>query len=111
MTIEITYLRGNSSTFSGEESYKLIFEAVCLSDLEMLDNEHLAEVAPYTNGENLREDVEHQREALTNFAKEYQRAQSELSTSYEELAFWSGFFEEYGEKLGLSEEFKENGII
>lgn len=104
MTIEITYLKGNSSTFSGEGSYKLLFEAVCKYDFEMLDNEHLAEVAPYSEGTD-------PREALSNFAKEYQRAQTELSTSYEELAFWSGFFRSYGEELGLVEEFEENRIL
>lgn len=104
MTIEVTYIGGTSSTFSGEGSYKLLFEAVSKYDLEMLDNEHLAEVAPYSEGTD-------PKEALTNFAKAYQRAQSELSTSYEELAFWSGFFRVYGEELGLIEEFEENGII
>lgn len=104
MTIQITYIGGTSSTFSGEESYKLLYEAVCKYDLEMLDNEHFAEVSSYSEGTD-------PKEALSNFAKTYQRAQTELSTSYEELAFYSGFFREYGEKLGLIEEFEENGII
>ena len=111
MTIQVTYNGGTTSSFSEEESYKLLFEAVCLYDLEMLDNEHLAEVSAYPRGRELLNDVGHQKEALINFAKTYQRAQSELSTSYEELAFWSGFFSEYGERLGLSEEFRENGIL
>ena len=104
MTITITFSDGQTKTITGEETYKLLFEAVCSYDFEMLDNEHLAEVASYPSGSD-------KKEALRNFAKEYQRAQAELSTSYEELAFWSNFFETYGEELGLSEEFKENGII
>ena len=104
MTITITFLDGQTKSIEGEEAYKLLFEAVCSYDFEMLDNEHLAEVASYSSGSD-------PKEALRSFAKEYQRAQAELSTSYEELAYWSSFFEEYGEKLGLSEEFKENGII
>ena len=104
MTIQVTYNGGSSSILKGEESYKLLYETVCKYDLEMLDNEHLAEVSTY------KEEID-PKEALTNFAKNYQRAQSELSTSYEELAFWGGFFSEYGEKLGLLEEFKENGIL
>lgn len=104
MTIELTTLEGQTRTITGTETYKLLFEAVCKYDFEMLDNEHLAEVSSYSTGSD-------PKEALRNFAKEYQRAQAELSTSYEELAFWSGFFRTYGEKLGLIEEFEENGIL
>lgn len=104
MTIELTTLEGQTKTITGEETYKTLFEAICKSDFEMLDNEHIAEVSSYSAGSD-------PKEALRNFAKEYQRAQAELSTSYAELAFWSGFFETYGAELGLLEEFKENGII
>lgn len=31
--------------------------------------------------------------------------------SYEELAEWSSYFEKSGKRYGLTEEFKENGII
>ncbi len=104
MEITITYTEGKPQTIAGEEAYKLLFEAVSKYDFEILDNEHLAEVGPLPSGSD-------QREALRSFAKEYQRAQSELSTSYEELSFWAGFFSKYGEELGLSEEFRENGIL
>lgn len=110
MNIVISTIEGEEITLTGSEVYENIFKTVLLYDLEMLDNEHLAEVTAYESGADQIEDPAHQREALSNFAKEYQRAQSELSTSYEELAFWSGFFEEYGERLGLLEEFKENAI-
>lgn len=105
MIVKSTYLDGSQKTLpeTTEEAYAFIFNDVCLYDLELLENNHYACVAPLK--------TDSPKEALSNFAKEYQRAQAELSTSYEELAFWSGFFEEYGEKLGLSEEFKENGII
>lgn len=121
MTIEVLNPNGTLyATIGGEypkkrdpltRAYTFLFEAVCLFDLEMLSNERLAIVREYKNGEKLLEDPKHQREALSSFAKEYQRAQAELSTSYEELAFYSGFFEKYGKELGLTDEFRENGII
>ena len=117
MTINIEFAYGHrydfvKSTISGAEAYEELFKVVCLYDLEMLDNDKLAEVSDYDGSpKDLLEDTEHKHEALRNFAKEYQRAQAELSTSYEELAFWSGFFRTYGEKLGLIAEFEENGIL
>lgn len=117
MTINIEFAYGHrydfvKSTISGAEAYEELFKVVCLYDLEMLDNDKLAEVSDYDGSpKDLLEDTEHKQEALRNFAKEYQRAQAELSTSYEELAFWGGFFRTYGEKLGLIAEFEENGII
>lgn len=50
------------------------------------------------------------REDIVEFAKEYQRKTSELSMSYEELAIFGSFFEKYGEKFGVLDEFHENGI-
>ena len=47
---------------------------------------------------------------LIDFAKEYQFKSSELSLSYEELAFFGDFFENYGTKYGVIDEFHENGI-
>lgn len=47
---------------------------------------------------------------LIDFAKEYQFKSSELSLSYEELAFFGDFFEKYGTKYGVIDEFHENGI-
>jgi len=109
MIITSIYLDGSEKKLPEDqtEAYAFIFEDICLYDIELLDNDRYACVAPLL----LEDKPESKKEALRNFAKEYQRAQAELSTSYEELAFWSGFFETYGEELGLSEEFKENGII
>lgn len=117
MTINIEYGYRHKSSFvkstiSGAEAYEELFKVICLYDLAMVDNNKLIECSDYSGlPQKLLEDTEHQREALRSFAKEYQRAQTELSTSYEELAYWGGFFSKYGEELGLSEEFKENGII
>ena len=47
---------------------------------------------------------------LEYFAKDYQLRSSDIAMSYEDLAFFGSFFETYGEKYGLLEEFHENGI-
>ena len=49
-------------------------------------------------------------EELVEFAKAYQIRTSELSMSYEDLAIFGSFFEKYGEKFGVLDEFHENGI-
>jgi len=41
----------------------------------------------------------------------WQHWASEQNLSYGELAVWGRHFEELGEMFGLTEEFKENGII
>ena len=48
--------------------------------------------------------------ALVEFAKEWQRAQSNISSSYEDLIWWQAFFDKYGKKYGCLTEFHENGI-
>jgi len=55
-------------------------------------------------------DYNFKKNGLREFAKEYQRGSSELSMSYEDLAFWGAFFGKYGKKYGLLTEFHENGI-
>ena len=50
------------------------------------------------------------REALIDFAKSYQIRASELSMSYEDLAVFGQFFEKYGRKFSVLDEFHENGI-
>ena len=115
MTIKLEFELGHRYDFIAstvKEDLGELFKAICLYDFEILDNDSLAEVFMYAGDpRSLLKDREHQKEALRNFAKEYQRAQAELSTSYEELAFWASFFRTYGEKLGLIEEFEENGIL
>jgi hypothetical protein len=44
-------------------------------------------------------------------AIEWQMWMADQDMSYGELADWQGHFTETGEKFGLTEEFKENGII
>lgn len=50
------------------------------------------------------------KEALRNFAIEYQNRFSEIVSSWYDCSFWSNFFEKYGRKYGLLNEFHENGI-
>ena len=50
------------------------------------------------------------KEGLIEFAKEYQIRSSELSTSYEDLAFFGNAFEVLGQKFNVLDEFHENGI-
>lgn len=46
-----------------------------------------------------------------DIAIEWQDYASEESLSYAELADWQAYFEKLGNEFGLTEEFKENGII
>ena len=50
------------------------------------------------------------KNALRNFAIDWQHVASETDYSYNELFEWQGFFETYGKKFGLLREFRENGI-
>lgn len=105
MTIEISYTDGRpTKKLTGSEAEAQLFEELLSNTLEVVDNSHLKATA--------REGSQDQRRAyLEDLAKEWQRSQATLSTSYEELALWSSFFEKYGEELGLLEDFRENGII
>lgn len=55
------------------------------------------------------ESVQSAEQART-LAIDWQHWQSEQSLSWGETGDWSAFFEQLGEKYGLLEEFKENGI-
>lgn len=44
-------------------------------------------------------------------AIDWQAWSAEQSLSYGELAEWQAHFEKLGERFGLTEEFKENGVI
>lgn len=50
------------------------------------------------------------KDALREFAVEYQTRFGEFISSYEDIAWFSKFFETYGKKYGLLREFRENGI-
>jgi len=41
----------------------------------------------------------------------WQEWQSNRSMSWGEVAWWNNYFKKLGKKFGLTEEFKENGII
>ena len=56
-------------------------------------------------------DYKFKKEALREFAIEWQRAQADCVMSWGDVAWYNDFFETYGRKYGLLREFKENGII
>lgn len=47
---------------------------------------------------------------LHSFAIEWSRNFNRLEYSYEDLADWAAFFNEYGYKYGLLAEFRENAV-
>lgn len=53
-------------------------------------------------------DLDEQKEFVRNLALEWQLEEADYS--YEEMVEFENFFKKYGNKLGLSEEFEENGI-
>lgn len=50
------------------------------------------------------------KDDLIEFAKSYHIISSELSMSYEDLAFFGSAFEKLGQKYNVLDEFHENGI-
>lgn len=50
-------------------------------------------------------------EEARQYAMDWQQWQSDQSLSYSELAAWNETFTALADKYGLTEEFKENGII
>lgn len=50
------------------------------------------------------------KNALREFAREYQRVFADLEMSLEDVNYYANFFEVYGRKYGLLTEFRENGI-
>ena len=54
---------------------------------------------------------EDKKAILQNFAIEWQRCFEFFNYSWDEIAEWQNFFEEYGRKFGLLKEFRENGIL
>ena len=55
-------------------------------------------------------DYQYKKEALREFAKEYQRIFPHINSTWEDVIWFSSFFEQYGRKYGLLKEFRENGI-
>lgn len=91
--------------------YETILEIISTSFVKVVDNAHLEELEYYKIDNLERYSYIHRKKVLRAFAIEWQLAQSNFSTSTEELLFWSGFFEKYGSEYALTEEFRENGII
>ena len=87
----------------------LFFKMVVSWQPEMIDNDHFKCVTP-TEAYHRPVSYQFKKSALVEFAKEWQRAQSETASSYEDLIWWSSFFEKYGKKYGCLTEFHENGI-
>ena len=53
---------------------------------------------------------EDKKEALREFAIEWQHGFGDVSYSWGDLSDWQDFFTEYGKKYGLLREFRENAI-
>jgi len=87
----------------------LFFKMVVSWQPEMKNNDHFICHTP-TKAYHEPVDYKFKKEALCEFAKEWQRVQSDIESSYEDLMWWGNFFEKYGKKYGLLTEFHENGI-
>ena len=87
----------------------LFFKMVISWQPEMKDNDHFICSKP-TKAYYEPVSYQFKKEALAEFAKEWQRAASELSMSYEDLMYWGSFFTKYGKRYGLLSEFHTNGI-
>lgn len=104
-----TFIFENGTKKEIEENAKAeaqIFALICSYTIEMIDNDNFR-----CFGEPAKDsDYQNKKAALQEFAKEWQRAQSEIKSYYSDLAFWQSFFETYGKKYGLLNEFHENAI-
>lgn len=88
----------------------LLFKMIVSWQPEMIDNDRFKCPEKPTEAYYHAVSYQFKKSALVEFAKEWQRAQSNISSSYEDLMFWQNFFETYGKKYGCLTEFHENGI-
>jgi len=87
----------------------LLFKMIVSWQPEMIDNDRFQCHEP-TEAYHRPVSYQFKKNALVEFAKEWQRCNSQISSSYEDLMFWGNFFETYGKKYGCLTEFHENGI-
>lgn len=76
---------------------------------EMIDNNTFQCHKP-TDAYYKPQDYWFKKDMLRTFAIEYQRCFANISSSWNDCAWYSNFFETYGRKYGLLTEFRENGI-
>ena len=85
------------------------FKMILAWQPDMIDNNtfqcHEPTPAYYTS-----QNYNFKKNALRTFAIEYQSKASCISSSWEDVAWFSNFFEKYGRRYGLLTEFRENGI-
>lgn len=104
---------GNSKPkkVNDQEASVLLFKEVCTcEDIDIIDNDHFMIVKmsePFNHNKTSYKD---RKKLLREFAKEWQRSQTGITSSYEDLSWWGSFFEKYGKKYGLLTEFRANGI-
>lgn len=94
---------GNSYISKTDDNF---FKIICKYNLEQhLNGMFIGEPMP-TRATTYSE----KKNALRNFAIDWQHFASETDYSYSDLFEWQNFFETYGKKYGLLREFRENGI-
>lgn len=59
---------------------------------------------------DINEDYESLKDKICTFAKVWQCSFDKCNYDYDALAFYQSFFEKYGKRYGLLNEFHENGI-
>ena len=88
---------------------KEFFRMICKYDVEQI-----SDITYVVHGErehNGKKSYTDYKNIIRDFAIEWQLFFSECNYSYSQLAEYNDFFETYGSRYGLLEEFRENGII
>ncbi|MBO7693767.1 MAG: hypothetical protein J6T10_14195 [Methanobrevibacter sp.] len=87
-----------------------LFTMITKWNIQMLDTDTFIcnePAAAYYDKQN----YSYYKNALREFAKEWQYNISNTDVSYGDMLAWFTFFNKYGKRYGLLREFTENGII
>ena len=106
-----SYQGKQTRELSDNEAITALFNEICTcEDYDIIDNNNIMFVKYPEPVMKKLTSYKLRKEALCEFAKEWQRSQAGITSSYDDLSWWSSFFEKYGKKYGLLTEFRANGI-
>lgn len=92
------------------ENHNELFNMIVKYRIQMIDTDNFIFTNPteaYFNKQN----YSYYKNALREFAKEWQYNILNTDVSYGDMLSWFTFFNKYGKRYGLLREFRENGII
>ena len=108
MYIHFRYKNGSNPYISFRNDN--LFKMICKYNM-WEESENMFYITEERNKEKDLTPWQRNKKALQDFAMMWLDCFCDCRYSWEHLAEWGAFFEEYGKKYGLLREFRENGII